>query len=216
MRWNDEYGQSLTRVTYQCFTGLKWKSSNRSWRSARLTVKKKLRLETKLRRYLVMDAAYQAVEGDGFRCAQPILREPRASCRTSWRRNVPTPVMTRLSSAQIGGMGSVCQLALPVKRALNGSAGAGLAGFCRAPPRACMVDRLAPFNKSTWPFPRRSEVPVAGLTRAVLNRGSVCGLGSGSSVVSACSGGTATGSVLSLSGAAGSIDRASCLTFAGQ
>ena len=125
---------------------------------------------------------------------------------------------SRLSSGQTGGMGSVCQLALPVKRALNGSAGAGLAGFCRAPPRACMVDRLAPFNRSTWPFPRRSEAPVAGLTRAVLNRGSVCGLGSGSSVVSACGGGTATGSVLSLvlSGAAGSIDRASCLTFAGQ
>jgi hypothetical protein len=57
---------------------------------------------------------------------------------------------------------------------------------------------------------------MAGLTRAVLNWGSVCGLGSGLFVVSACGGGTATGSVLSLDGDAGSIDRASCLTFAGQ
>jgi hypothetical protein len=102
MRWNDEYGQSLTRVTYQCFTGLKWKSSNRGWRSARLTVKKKLRPETKLRRYLGMDAAYQAVEGDGFRCAQPTRRccrnlfdTPKTSALVFWQggersgQNVP-------------------------------------------------------------------------------------------------------------------------------
>jgi hypothetical protein len=38
---------------------------------------------------------------------------------------------------------------------------------------------------------------VAGLTRAVLNWGSICGLGSGLAVVSACGDGTATGTVLS-------------------
>jgi hypothetical protein len=57
---------------------------------------------------------------------------------------------------------------------------------------------------------------VAGLTRTVLNCGSVGGLGSGLFVESAGGSATTTGSALSLDGDAGSTDRASCLNFAGQ
>ena len=56
-----------------------------------------------------------------------------------------------------------------------------------------------------------------GLTRTVLNWGSGNGcLGSDLFVVSACGGATAVSPGFSLDADAGSIARASCLTFAGQ
>ena len=78
-----------------------------------------------------------------------------------------------------------------------------------------MADRLALFIKSR-PFPRRSEAPVAGLTRTVLNWGSIGGLGSGLFVLSAGGSATTSGSVLSLDSDPISDGCASCPTFAGQ